>query len=67
MCVWDEVFPAYGLASHKGYSTPEHWKALREFGYPLEAAWFARMVPTRDIQEGVWSWLQKRKPEFTGA
>jgi ribonuclease HII len=32
MCVWDEVFPAYGLASHKGYSTPEHWKALREFG-----------------------------------
>jgi ribonuclease HII len=32
MRVWDEVFPAYGLASHKGYSTPEHWKALREFG-----------------------------------
>jgi ribonuclease HII len=32
MCVWDEVFPAYGLASHKGYSTPEHWQALQEFG-----------------------------------
>jgi ribonuclease HII len=32
MCIWDEVFPAYGLAAHKGYSTPEHWKALREFG-----------------------------------
>jgi len=32
MCVWDEVFPAYGLAAHKGYSTPEHWKALQEFG-----------------------------------
>jgi ribonuclease HII len=32
MRVWDEVFPAYGLASHKGYSTPEHWKALQEFG-----------------------------------
>jgi ribonuclease HII len=32
MRVWDEVFPAYGLASHKGYSTPEHWRALREFG-----------------------------------
>ena len=32
MRVWDEVFPAYGLASHKGYSTPEHWKALRELG-----------------------------------
>lgn len=32
MRVWDEVFPGYGLASHKGYSTPEHYKAIREFG-----------------------------------
>jgi ribonuclease HII len=32
MRVWDEVFPAYGLASHKGYSTPEHYRALQEFG-----------------------------------
>jgi ribonuclease HII len=32
MRVWDEVFPGYGLASHKGYSTPEHWKALEELG-----------------------------------
>lgn len=32
MRVWDEVFPEYGLASHKGYSTPEHAKALAEFG-----------------------------------
>ena len=32
MRVWDEVFPAYGLASHKGYSTPEHLKAIREYG-----------------------------------
>jgi ribonuclease HII len=32
MCVWDEVFPAYGLAAHKGYSTPEHCEALRRFG-----------------------------------
>src|SRR2546430_7199140 len=23
MCEWDAVFPAYGLASHKGYSTPD--------------------------------------------
>jgi len=29
---WDAVFPAYGLASHKGYSTPKHLAALREFG-----------------------------------
>jgi ribonuclease HII len=32
MRVWNEVFPGYGLASHKGYSTPEHWKALKELG-----------------------------------
>jgi len=32
MRVWDAVFPAYGLASHKGYCTPEHLRALREFG-----------------------------------
>ncbi|MGA2270247.1 MAG: ribonuclease HII [Bryobacteraceae bacterium] len=32
MRVWDEVFPQYGLASHKGYSTPEHCKAIQEFG-----------------------------------
>ena len=32
MRVWDEVFPQYGLAAHKGYATPEHCQALREFG-----------------------------------
>ncbi|HTS64314.1 MAG TPA: ribonuclease HII [Candidatus Acidoferrales bacterium] len=30
--VWDGVFPGYGLASHKGYSTPEHYRALEQFG-----------------------------------
>jgi ribonuclease HII len=32
MRVWDAVFPAYGLAAHKGYCTPEHLRALRECG-----------------------------------
>lgn len=32
MRVWDEVFPQYGLASHKGYSTPEHCRAIARFG-----------------------------------
>src|SRR5579862_2672439 len=32
MRVWDEIFPQYGLAAHKGYSTPEHLKAIREHG-----------------------------------
>jgi ribonuclease HII len=28
----DQLHPQYGLASHKGYATPEHRKALREHG-----------------------------------
>ena len=32
MRVWDRVFPEYGLAAHKGYSTPEHMRALKRFG-----------------------------------
>jgi ribonuclease HII len=32
VCEWDAVFPAYGLASNKGYSTPHHLAALREHG-----------------------------------
>lgn len=28
----DEVHPQYGLASHKGYATPEHRRALKQHG-----------------------------------
>jgi ribonuclease HII len=39
---WDAVFPQYGLASHKGYSTPKHLAALRELGpTPLHRQSFA--------------------------
>ncbi len=42
MCEWDAVFPLYGLASHKGYSTPRHLAALREHGpCPLHRQSFA--------------------------
>lgn len=29
---YDEMYPQYGLAQHKGYSTPEHLEALRRHG-----------------------------------
>jgi ribonuclease HII len=29
---WHDVFPQYNLASNKGYSTPDHRRALREHG-----------------------------------
>jgi ribonuclease HII len=32
MCEWDAAYPAYGLARHKGYSTPEHAEALAAHG-----------------------------------
>ena len=39
---WDLVFPEYHLASNKGYSTPPHIAALREFGpSPLHRQSFA--------------------------
>jgi ribonuclease HII len=42
ICAWDPVFPVYGLASNKGYSTPRHLAALREHGpSPLHRQSFA--------------------------
>ena len=39
---WDPVYPEYGLASNKGYSTPKHKKVLRELGpTPLHRQSFA--------------------------
>ncbi|GAC1431350.1 MAG: ribonuclease HII [Terriglobales bacterium] len=40
--LWDPVFPMYDLASNKGYSTPRHLAALREYGpCPLHRRSFA--------------------------
>jgi len=40
--LWDPVFPAYALASNKGYSTPRHLAALRQYGpSPLHRQSFA--------------------------
>jgi len=35
-------------------------------GLAIEANYFARMVPTRDIEEGISGWLERRAPQFTG-
>ena len=32
---WDRVFPQYNLAANKGYSTPDHKRALRKHGPTL--------------------------------
>ncbi len=42
VAAWDPIFPAYGLASNKGYSTPRHIRSLREHGpTPLHRQSFA--------------------------
>ncbi|HWZ96837.1 MAG TPA: ribonuclease HII [Candidatus Dormibacteraeota bacterium] len=39
---YDSTYPGYGLAQHKGYSTPEHMEALRRLGpTPLHRFSFA--------------------------
>jgi len=45
---FESVYPGYGLAQHKGYSTPEHMEALRRLGpTPLHRYSFA---PVRESQ-----------------
>lgn len=40
----DKNYPGYGLASHKGYPTPEHCRALKELGaLPIHRRSFARV------------------------
>ncbi|HSB26503.1 MAG TPA: ribonuclease HII [Pyrinomonadaceae bacterium] len=40
----DSIYSGYGLASHKGYPTPEHCRALKELGaLPIHRRSFARV------------------------
>jgi ribonuclease HII len=45
---WDTVYSGYGLAQHKGYSTPEHLEALKRLGpTPLHRNSFAPVRESR--------------------
>lgn len=47
MCELHDVYPQYGLASHKGYSTPEHLAALEKHGpCPLHRKSFRPVAQT---------------------
>jgi ribonuclease HII len=52
MCEWDAIFPEYGFASHKGYSTPQHLAALLKHGpTPLHRQSFAPVWSNPSEQE----------------
>jgi ribonuclease HII len=60
---WDPVFPLYGLASNKGYSTPHHLAALREHGpSPLHRQSFAP-VWNNPVPQEVLAFMLEEKPE----
>lgn len=60
---WDPIFPAYGLASNKGYSTPHHIAALREFGpSPLHRQSFAP-VWNAPVPQEVLQFMLEETPE----
>jgi ribonuclease HII len=61
---WDPVFPVYGLASNKGYSTPHHLSALREHGpTPLHRQSFAPVWNAPIPQEVLAFMLEEGQPE----
>lgn len=61
---WDPVFPMYGLASNKGYSTPHHLAALREHGpSPLHRQSFAPVWNAPVPQEVLSFMLEGSAPE----
>ena len=40
---WDEIYPQYGFAKHKGYGTAAHIQAIREYGLcPLHRRSFTK-------------------------
>lgn len=61
---WDAMFPAYGLAAHKGYSTPKHLAALRELGpTPLHRQSFAP-VWQNPVPQEAFAFMQEEEPEL---
>ncbi|HVI08696.1 MAG TPA: ribonuclease HII [Candidatus Binatia bacterium] len=62
MCEWDTVFPEYGLASHKGYSTPRHLTALREHGPTPQHRQSFAPVWQNPVPQEVFAFLQEEAP-----
>jgi ribonuclease HII len=54
ICEWASVFPAYDLASNKGYRSPSHIASLRQYGpSPLHRQSFAPVWMAASPQEAL--------------
>jgi len=63
VCEWAPVFPAYDLASNKGYSAPKHIAALRKYGpSPLHRQSFAPVWTAPSPQEVLEFMLTENSP-----
>jgi ribonuclease HII len=59
---WDPIYPEYGLASNKGYSTPRHLKTLRQKGpTPLHRLSFAPVWTSSAPQEVLEFMLEEKE------
>jgi ribonuclease HII len=58
MAEWDRIYPQYGLARHKGYSTPQHLEALRRHG-PTPQHRFS-FAPVREVS--CWAAAARQEP-----
>lgn len=64
IALWDPVYPVYGLASNKGYSTPHHLAALRQYGpSPLHRQSFAPVWNAPAPQEVLAFMLNSENPQ----
>ena len=64
MCEWHDVFPQYGFQNHKGYTTPEHWKALEDFG-PTPMHRFSFCPVREHCPHALWAGYPQQAELFT--
>lgn len=71
MLEMDSMYSGYGFASHKGYPTPEHCRALKELGaLPIHRRSFARVrevLGLDPVQTELFTEPQEMTPEATEA
>src|SRR5262245_39511306 len=62
---WDPVYPQYDLASNKGYRSPKHLAALKEFGpTPLHRLSFAPVWMCMEAPQEAFAFMEEEMEEL---